>query len=121
MSRRHELRLSVAAALAASACGREDGGARPPDQAGSASAPVTSFRIVADRNRWNLRRVANVRLSRRRGWAAGDDPWRGYSLEWATSSSPPEHNFAALPRIRSERPALDRPRRSMGPSGGPGQ
>lgn len=37
-----------------------------------------------------------------------DDPWGfGGSLEWATSCPPPRHNFHALPRIRSERPALD--------------
>jgi cytochrome c oxidase subunit 1 len=40
--------------------------------------------------------------------AGADDPW-GYanSLEWATSSPPPRHNFLKLPRIRSERPAFD--------------
>ncbi len=37
-----------------------------------------------------------------------DDPWGyGMSLEWATSCPPPRHNFASLPRIRSERPAFD--------------
>lgn len=37
-----------------------------------------------------------------------DDPWGyGNSLEWATSCPPPRHNFVALPRIRSERPAFD--------------
>jgi len=37
-----------------------------------------------------------------------DDPWGfGASLEWATSCPPPRHNFTSLPRIRSERPALD--------------
>ncbi|GAA2527531.1 cytochrome c oxidase subunit I [Rarobacter incanus] len=37
-----------------------------------------------------------------------DDPWGfGASLEWATSCPPPRHNFNAIPRIRSERPALD--------------
>ncbi|MGW5644095.1 aa3-type cytochrome oxidase subunit I [Saccharopolyspora sp. NPDC003752] len=37
-----------------------------------------------------------------------DDPWgHGNSLEWATSCPPPRHNFAALPRIRSVRPAFE--------------
>ncbi|MCQ1952012.1 cytochrome c oxidase subunit I [Arthrobacter sp. zg-Y238] len=37
-----------------------------------------------------------------------DDPWGfGGSLEWATSCPPPRHNFTSLPKIRSERPALD--------------
>jgi cytochrome c oxidase subunit 1 len=37
-----------------------------------------------------------------------DDPWGfGNSLEWATSSPPPRHNFTAIPRIRSERPAFE--------------
>jgi cytochrome c oxidase subunit 1 len=37
-----------------------------------------------------------------------DDPWGfGNSLEWATTSPPPRHNFLALPRIRSERPAFE--------------
>ncbi|MBL8928989.1 MAG: cytochrome c oxidase subunit I [Kineosporiaceae bacterium] len=37
-----------------------------------------------------------------------DDPWgNGRSLEWATSCPVPRHNFAELPRIRSESPAFD--------------
>jgi len=37
-----------------------------------------------------------------------DDPWGyGNSLEWATSCPPPRHNFHAIPRIRSERPAFE--------------
>ncbi len=37
-----------------------------------------------------------------------DDPWGwGRSLEWATSSPPPRHNFVSLPRIRSDSPAFD--------------
>jgi cytochrome c oxidase subunit I len=37
-----------------------------------------------------------------------DDPWGyGRSLEWATSCPPPRHNFASMPRIRSESPAFD--------------
>lgn len=38
------------------------------------------------------------------GEPAGDDPWEGNTLEWATSSPPPPHNFDKLPPIRSERP-----------------
>jgi cytochrome c oxidase subunit 1 len=38
---------------------------------------------------------------------APPDPWGANSLEWATSSPPPEHNFVELPPIRSERPVFD--------------
>ncbi|HEX2296703.1 MAG TPA: cbb3-type cytochrome c oxidase subunit I, partial [Actinomycetota bacterium] len=51
--------------------------------------------------------VVNFAVSMRRGRRAGDDPWNGYSLEWATSSPPPHHNFESLPPIRSERPVYD--------------
>ncbi|SNR81289.1 cytochrome c oxidase subunit 1 [Haloechinothrix alba] len=51
----------------------------------------------------------NVFKSYRFGEVANmDDPWgHGASLEWATSSPPPRHNFTELPRIRSERPAFE--------------
>ena len=35
------------------------------------------------------------------------NPWDGHTLEWATTSPPPPHNFDALPPIRSERPVWD--------------
>src|SRR5215204_2806782 len=38
---------------------------------------------------------------------AGNDPWAGHTLEWATTSPPPRHNFAALPPVRSFQPLLD--------------
>ncbi|MDQ3470302.1 MAG: cytochrome c oxidase subunit I [Actinomycetota bacterium] len=38
---------------------------------------------------------------------AGADPWEANSLEWATTSPPPAHNFTWLPPIRSERPVFD--------------
>ncbi len=49
----------------------------------------------------------NLWTSLRHRIPSGDDPWGGFSLEWATSSPPPEHNFARIPPIRSERPAFD--------------
>ncbi|ADB33256.1 cytochrome c oxidase, subunit I [Kribbella flavida DSM 17836] len=50
----------------------------------------------------------NVYKSRRAPMVNTDDPWGwGRSLEWATSSPPPRHNFVKLPRIRSESPAFD--------------
>jgi cytochrome c oxidase subunit 1 len=42
-----------------------------------------------------------------RGKPAGADPWGGHTLEWATTSPPPAHNFDALPEIRSDTPVLD--------------
>jgi cytochrome c oxidase subunit 1 len=51
--------------------------------------------------------LADLWVSRRSPEPAGDDPWGANSLEWTTSSPPPEHNFERLPRIRSERPAFD--------------
>jgi cytochrome c oxidase subunit 1 len=51
----------------------------------------------------------NVYITARSGERVNvDDPWGyGNSLEWATSCPPPRHNFTAIPRIRSERPAFD--------------
>ncbi|HEU4918671.1 MAG TPA: cytochrome c oxidase subunit I [Candidatus Limnocylindrales bacterium] len=49
----------------------------------------------------------NVFISLRSGRIAGDDPWEGNTLEWATTSPPPPYNFDHLPEIRSERPLFD--------------
>jgi cytochrome c oxidase subunit I+III len=46
----------------------------------------------------------NFLRSLRRGRPAGDDPWGGDSLEWATSSPPPPYNFAAVPVVHSAYP-----------------
>ncbi|MCB0996473.1 MAG: cbb3-type cytochrome c oxidase subunit I [Acidimicrobiales bacterium] len=43
-----------------------------------------------------------------RGREAGDDPWGGHTLEWATSSPPPLGNFAApVAPVTSEAPLID--------------
>jgi heme/copper-type cytochrome/quinol oxidase subunit 1 len=49
----------------------------------------------------------NVVTSLRGGEVAGDNPWEAWTLEWATTSPPPPHNFDALPPIRSRRPLWD--------------
>ena len=41
------------------------------------------------------------------GEEAGDDPWDAWTLEWATTSPPPEYNFEKLPVVRSSRPLWD--------------
>jgi cytochrome c oxidase subunit 1 len=52
--------------------------------------------------------LANVVVSLRSRDAASDDPWLGHTLEWATSSPPPRHNFERpLPPITSYAPLLD--------------
>jgi cytochrome c oxidase subunit 1 len=42
-----------------------------------------------------------------KGKLAGNDPWDAWTLEWSTSSPPPEYNFASIPVVRSRRPLWD--------------
>jgi cytochrome c oxidase subunit I len=51
--------------------------------------------------------VYNLLKSGIRGEHAGDDPWDGWTLEWATTSPPPEYNFEKVPVVRSSRPLWD--------------
>jgi len=49
----------------------------------------------------------NFVRSQRRGAPAPPDPWGGDSLEWSTTSPPPEYNFAAAPVVSSRHPLWD--------------
>jgi cytochrome c oxidase subunit I len=56
----------------------------------------------------------NCLSSMRTGHVAGNDPWGANTLEWYTTSPPPEHNFDSLPPVRSERPLYDLRRERAG-------
>jgi heme/copper-type cytochrome/quinol oxidase subunit 1 len=51
--------------------------------------------------------LANVAHSWNRGVRAGHDPWGAPTLEWFALSPPPEHNFDAVPDVRSPEPLYD--------------
>ncbi len=53
--------------------------------------------------------IVNWFWSRSRGEIASDDPWRGETLEWATSSPPAHYNFLTVPIVRSREPLWDQP------------
>jgi len=44
--------------------------------------------------------VYNVLYSYKNGEEAGDNPWDGWSLEWATSSPPPHNSFTEIPTLK---------------------
>jgi heme/copper-type cytochrome/quinol oxidase subunit 1 len=48
--------------------------------------------------------VGNVLRTLRSGPPAPADPWGGSTLEWATASPPPPHNFEPLPTVRGREP-----------------
>src|SRR4029453_15305810 len=45
--------------------------------------------------------MGNLARSLFPGPAGGPDPWHGPTLEWSTSSPPPEYNFAVVPKVSS--------------------
>jgi cytochrome c oxidase subunit 1/cytochrome c oxidase subunit I+III len=51
--------------------------------------------------------LVNIAVSLRSGQVAGDNPWDAWTLEWATTSPPPEHNFFEVPPVHGRRPLYD--------------
>ena len=51
--------------------------------------------------------VFNLVRSYVRGRPAGNDPWDAWTLEWSTTSPPPEYNYATVPVVKSRRPLWD--------------
>ncbi len=97
--------------------------ALPEAIAGFAKQPAaaTEFHIGGPSQLWNwasaighllvaltvLAVVATRLGALRHGPAAGDDPWDGQTLEWATSSPAPTDNFADVLTVMSPEPLLD--------------
>jgi len=43
-----------------------------------------------------------VSILQRKANPAGNDPWNGRTLEWATTSPPPHYNFATIPQVEGK-------------------
>jgi cytochrome c oxidase subunit I+III len=51
--------------------------------------------------------LGNLVYSYFRGPPSGPDPWHGPTLEWTTSSPPPDYNYAVVPKVTSAYPNWD--------------
>ena len=51
--------------------------------------------------------LANIARSLRHGEPSGPNPWGASTLEWSTTSPPPQYNFGEFPVVRSRDPLWD--------------
>jgi cytochrome c oxidase subunit 1/cytochrome c oxidase subunit I+III len=51
--------------------------------------------------------LGNLVVSYLKGRPAGSDPWHGPTLEWTTTSPPPEYNYPVIPKVSSAYPNWD--------------
>jgi cytochrome c oxidase subunit 1 len=77
-----------------------------------ASAGWTTYNLISTIGSYVLAigvliTIFNVARSMKSGAIAGPDPWKANTLEWFTTSPPPENNFDAIPRVRSVEPMKD--------------
>jgi heme/copper-type cytochrome/quinol oxidase subunit 1 len=63
--------------------------------------------------------LINVFRSLRSGALAPANPWGAATLEWSTSSPPPEYNFAVIPTVRGREPLWEAHDALLGPAGAP--
>lgn len=65
-----------------------------------------SWQVVSTIGSWILvtgliMMFTNIIRGARKGKPAGDDPWKGYTMEWKTSSPPPLENFHQAPVFKA--------------------
>jgi len=67
--------------------------------------------------------VVNIVRSLKHGEVAGSNPWGARTLEWQTSSPPPEHNFAKIPQVIGQPDVYGVPGEdyTVAPGRGPGE